>query len=477
MDGTGLYCVPVVADGVIYGSAQHSGDGYGTLFKLNTDGSGYTVLKSFAGDDGAFAGGGLVLSGNMLYGTTSWGGTNDYGTVFALDTNGGNFTLITQFTGNDANAYPTRLLLSGGTLYVIANSTPGYDTGLFKVNIDGSGYTMLKNFTNELDGAYPYPELGLAGSTLFGVTTWGGIFGYGTVFQINTDGSGYAVLSELNSDIGNSGWGGMTLSGSSLYATTCDNGATGGGALFSVSLSPDITANPPSRTVEAGSNALLRVKVAGAMPLSYQWLCNNTNPSSGCWTNVLELSDLQCADSGTPYVLVITNAFGSTTTAPVVLSVIPPVERRPVPALNLTGTIGSSLNIEYPDDLASPANWVTLDTVELAATSQFYFDITDPLPPWRFYRAWQAGTPAVVPSLNLPGMVPAITLTGNVGDSVQLDYINAIGPTNAWVALDTVTFTNTSQLYFDASCLGQPERLYRIVPVSCSGSSSRAFSR
>ena len=53
----------------------------------------------------------------------------------------------------------------------------------------------------------------------------------------------------------------------------------------------------------------------------------------------------------------------------------------------------------------------------------------------------------------------------NVGDSLRLDYINQTGPTDAWVTLDTVTLTNTSQLYFDVSVLGQPGRLYRIVPA------------
>ena len=39
------------------------------------------------------------------------------------------------------------------------------------------------------------------------------------------------------------------------------------------------------------------------------------------------------------------------------------------------------------------------------------------------------------------------------------------GPTDAWITLTTVTLTNTSQLYFDTSAPGQPERLYRLVPV------------
>jgi len=46
-----------------------------------------------------------------------------------------------------------------------------------------------------------------------------------------------------------------------------------------------------------------------------------------------------------------------------------------------------------------------------------------------------------------------------------VDCINQIGPTGNRVTLDTVTLTNTSQLYFDVSAPGQPPRLWRIVPV------------
>jgi hypothetical protein len=146
------------------------------------------------------------------------------------------------------------------------------------------------------------------------------------------------------------------------------------------------------------------------------------------------------------------------------LNVIAAVERRPVPAVHLNGEPGSTMNLECADNLAPAPGWLPLATVSLNSTAQYYFDLSAPLPPQRFYRVWQAGTPSVVPSLNL-NFVPAITLTGNVGDSLRLDYINAIGPTDAWVTLDTVTLTNTSQLYFDVSSIGQPRRLYRIVPA------------
>ena len=58
---------------------------YGTVFAINTDGSGFTNLYRFTGgSDGAEPVAGLILSGNTLYGTTSAAGPNGNGTVFAL---------------------------------------------------------------------------------------------------------------------------------------------------------------------------------------------------------------------------------------------------------------------------------------------------------------------------------------------------------------------------------------------------------
>jgi hypothetical protein len=73
--------------------------------------------------------------------------------------------------------------------------------------------------------------------------------------------------------------------------------------------------------------------------------------------------------------------------------------------------------------------------------------------------------PVLAPSLSVLGLIPMVTLTGTAGDSVELDYINQIGPTNAWVMLGTITLTNTAQPYFDVSALHQPPRLYRITTV------------
>jgi hypothetical protein len=223
---------------------------------------------------------------------------------------------------------------------------------------------------------------------------------------------------------------------------------------------PTVLASPQTQTAEAGTTVILTVDATGEPPPAYQWYFNGTNTLS-CTSCDLVLTGMLPSESGT-YTVVVSNALGAVTSAPVMLNVIPPVERRPVPGVLVTGQTGSLLNVDYADLFSRAPNWSTLDSVSLTSTSQYYFDLTLPLPSQRFYRAWRTGASAAVPPLDLH-LVPAITLTGSIGASVRLDYINQFGPTDAWVTLDTVVMTNTSQLYFDTSAWWQPQRLYRLV--------------
>jgi hypothetical protein len=226
---------------------------------------------------------------------------------------------------------------------------------------------------------------------------------------------------------------------------------------------PTLQASPQSQTAEAGSAVGLRVKASSPLPLFCFWYLNATNLLSSGTNWQLGLTNVQFFQSGA-YTVVVSNVLGAVTSAPAMLNVIAPVERRPVPGIKVTGEPASLLNVDYADSLSPAPNWTTLGSVSLTSTSQYYFDLTLPLPPQRFYRAWQTGTPGLKPSLDL-SLVPAITVTGSIGGSVRLDAINQFGPIDAWFTLDTVMLTNTSQLYFDTSAWRQPPRLYRLVQV------------
>ena len=68
---------------------------------------------------------------------------------------------------------------------------------LLGVQLPAQTYTVLKNFGGT-DGEQSYAGLTLSGNTLFGTTASGGSSGWGTVFKLNTDGSGYTVLMDFS---------------------------------------------------------------------------------------------------------------------------------------------------------------------------------------------------------------------------------------------------------------------------------------
>ncbi len=221
----------------LYGTTMWGGSfGCGTLFKVNTDGTDYAVLKNFTASDGAGPGqqAGLTLSGNTLYGTIQQGGSSGNGRVFKVNTDGSSFTVLKDFTGSDGRLLRAGLTLSGSTLYGTAYSGGSSNKGtVFKVNIDGTGYTVLKHFAGS-DGENPRAVLTLSGDTLYGTTEYGGNSYRGTLFQMNTDGTGYIVLKNFNYNDGAYPYAGVTLSGNTLYGTTHEGGSSGSGTVFKV---------------------------------------------------------------------------------------------------------------------------------------------------------------------------------------------------------------------------------------------------
>ena len=226
---------------------------------------------------------------------------------------------------------------------------------------------------------------------------------------------------------------------------------------------PYILESPQTQTTEDGSWVGLYITAASPAPPIYQWRFNTTNALAGATNFTLNLSNVQPSQAGA-YAVVVTNYGGAVTSATAFLSVIPPVPRQTVAALHLTGDVGSLLHLDYSDGLASTPSWQALDTITLTQSPQTCFDLTQPVQGARFYRAWQTGPPSLLPALDL-SLAIEVKLTGSVDSTLRIDCINQFGPTDAWVTLDTVTLTNTPQLYFDTSAWRQPPRLYRLVQV------------
>src|ERR1035437_6020336 len=255
-DGANPYAGLILSGNTLYGTAGNGGSsGRGTVFAVNTNGTGFTNPHNFTAltgplftnSDGATPAAGLILSGNILYGTAILGGSSGAGTVFKVNTDGSGFTNLYSFTGGSDGAIPNAgLILSGNTLYGTARLGGSAGNGtVFKLNTNGTGFTRLHSFTvlhgsppENSDGATPYGGLILSGNTLYGTAWGGGISGNGTVFKLNTDGTVFTTLhsftaGSFNSD-GANPFDELILSGNTLYGTAFNGGSSGNGTVFAV---------------------------------------------------------------------------------------------------------------------------------------------------------------------------------------------------------------------------------------------------
>jgi uncharacterized repeat protein (TIGR03803 family) len=254
------YAGLVLSSNILYGATYQGGTGgNGTIFKINTDGTGFTNLHSFStltiivtNYDGAESYANLVLSSNTLYGTASRGGLEGSGTIFKINTDGTGFTNLYSFsalvsgTNSDGASVLSGLVPLNNVLYGTAPVGGRMGNGtIFKINTDGTGFTNLYSFSalvsgTNSDGADPFSKLELSGNSLYGTASVGGIAGNGTIFKINTDGTGFtnlysfsALISNTNSD-GANPQSGLTLAGNIFYGVTQNGGSGGKGTVFKI---------------------------------------------------------------------------------------------------------------------------------------------------------------------------------------------------------------------------------------------------
>ena len=232
------------SDGNFYGTTEYGGTNgnNGTVFQMTPDGT-LTTLVSFNGTNGSYPVAPLVQgSGGYFYGTTpgsSYYGPG-YGSVFKISTNGA-LTSLHSFTGGNDGKNPEAGLVQGtnDNFYGTTENggTDGYGA-VFKISATGA-LTTLYSFTYGNDGAYP--EAGLVQGTngnFYGTTTYGGNLslnggdGFGTVFKMTPAGA-LTTLVSFNGANGIYSVGRLVEgSDGNFYGTTYGGGVSGDGTVF-----------------------------------------------------------------------------------------------------------------------------------------------------------------------------------------------------------------------------------------------------
>jgi uncharacterized repeat protein (TIGR03803 family) len=388
----------VSGNGFLGTSQAGGTSGVGSVFIGSTNGVSIIRSFAVVSADNATNSGGaspsalLALSGSTLYGTTTVGGAGADGTVFALSTNGSSLSVLHDFTALDSNAGTNTdgalpcggLILSGNTLYGTASAGGAGGAGVvFSVNASGGGFTTLYSFTaldpvaaTNTDGAFPSSGLVLSNGTLYGTTIAGGTGGKGVIYSVGTNGLGFAVLHSFSATDsltgtnldGASPCAPLALSGGYLYGTASAGGASANGTVFSVS-----TNGPQFQTIHAftamdpstGTNRDGAFPVAGLLPLGNSLYGTTLSGGPGAAGTVFNV-----AIPYPPAVItnIVRNLDGSVT-------------------LYFLGGPNSTNIIQVTASLAPPSTWLNVSTNVADAGGAWQFTETNTTNYTRFYRS------------------------------------------------------------------------------------------
>jgi hypothetical protein len=155
------------------------------------------------------------------------------------------------------------------------------------------------------------------------------------------------------------------------YVNVHNNFGSTNSSEASVVFSPSITSQPANQTVAPGGAAVFMVTAIGDAPLFYQWLFQGTS-LPGKTASLLTVPDVHQAQVGN-YQVIVSNAFGSVTSAPAALNLLPGINTQPT---NITAATGSTVIFAVVAEGSTPLayQWQKNGTnVSLNGNSSAYF--------------------------------------------------------------------------------------------------------
>jgi uncharacterized repeat protein (TIGR03803 family) len=236
----------------LFGTTYQGGaNGFGTVFTLDAEGS-ETVVYSFCPSKpctaGAFPVGGVIQDNDNLYGITVAGGDfsctlTGCGTVFEINRKGIQTGLHT-FTGSDGDSPSGQIVRDkSGNLYgaTAFGGAYGYGT-VFKLAATGQE-SVIYSFSGAADGSEPYGGLSQdAEGNLYGTTSQGGEYNYGTVFKVTRLGEYVVLHSFKGGSLGAFPYAGViTDEQGNIFGTTYQGGSDNYGTVFKIDFSGDLT--------------------------------------------------------------------------------------------------------------------------------------------------------------------------------------------------------------------------------------------
>jgi uncharacterized repeat protein (TIGR03803 family) len=225
-------------DGNFYGMTNSGGgSGYGVIYSFNPQTSTLSVLKDFNFSDGAYPYGSLMRAADgRFYGMTSAGGENSVGVIFRFDPISSTYSKIKDLNRIDGcQPYAALTEASDGKLYGVTFSGGDNDRGvLFSLDISNLSYSKVRSF-QLAEGGHPMGDLlRSSNGKLYGTTRYGGINNGGTIFSYDPIGATFTTLRSFAFSEGAEAVAGVVEAhDGKLYGGTTQGAAYGYGSIFS----------------------------------------------------------------------------------------------------------------------------------------------------------------------------------------------------------------------------------------------------
>jgi uncharacterized repeat protein (TIGR03803 family) len=235
----------------LWGMTQNGGTfSKGVIYNTDANGQNYQVIVNFSGTTGSYLGanplGSLMKASNgKLYGLTRKGGTNDKGTIFSYDINNSTFTTLYNFNSTAmAPAEPMGGFTEVNNILYATSSIGG--TGgsgtLFSYNLSTNTFSTLVNFSGASSPYYGSSPAGVtltyaSNGLLYGTTAFSGLNGGGTLFSFNPITNAFSTIFNFNgTSTGGTPYGGVIEVNNKLYGTTNFGGTNNNGTIYNVDM-------------------------------------------------------------------------------------------------------------------------------------------------------------------------------------------------------------------------------------------------
>ncbi|MBL7964853.1 MAG: hypothetical protein JNM31_13530 [Flavobacteriales bacterium] len=228
------------SNGLLYGMTYQGGTSdQGVLYSFNTATSAYAVVLNLAAQTISLPFGGFLEDGpGNLIATTSAGGVNNAGVLFRYDLNSSQYTQLVGFdVSTGASPWNAPVRAADGKFYGVTVSGGVNNSGvIYSFDPTTSAYVKLVDL-GLASGRYPYGKPLLLNNKLYGTCNQhpAGFPGVdGTIWAYDIGSQTFSVLLSLTTATGTRPLSGMIVGNDGkLYGNTSEGGTFGYGTFFS----------------------------------------------------------------------------------------------------------------------------------------------------------------------------------------------------------------------------------------------------